>query len=510
VVSKEGSTIYAYKDDGTQTSGTEAATVIQNCLTAIKNAGGGLLTLKRGTYSITLAGLGANIGLKVPSNTKIFLQPGTIITQPAGEYLGTNNNGIFINDDTITNGNENIEISGGKFIGTQPNAANTQFTKAIRFNGVSNLWIHDVVFDGCAVSTSDFGSTTIQPILGKATNITCSRLVFQNSCPAGLTAFNAAGLTYENIVCPANGCIDDIIAIHNAGERITIRECYLNKSLSDGVHGSAGHPIDIQGNAGAFGLVDLNIESNTLLNAPSTNPSLLVANFAITRHVNIRDNLCEGSNAGIKVTGNTGPDAHFVIDSNTIRNNRSVGIHCEMSVRLDGLWVINNDIFDNNTSAGGNPYAIRFIGGIAPAFRRVHIKNNNMYDSGGGTQTTQIRFEGGSAFDTFLEISGNSFTGTAFSSLPSGSYVFVHNNQGFTTEAKGTGTINSGTTSATITHGLSYTPTLAEVSIIWGENPTNTVGTWWVSGITSTQFVLNVENDPGASNIDFGWSVCRI
>ena len=37
------------------------------------------------------------------------------------------------------------------------------------------------------------------------------------------------------------------------------------------------------------------------------------------------------------------------------------------------------------------------------------------------------------------------------------------------------------------------------------ENPTNTPGAIWVDTITSTQFNVNCENDPGASNLDFGW-----
>lgn len=83
--------------------------------------------------------------------------------------------------------------------------------------------------------------------------------------------------------------------------------------------------------------------------------------------------------------------------------------------------------------------------------------------------------------------------------------IRVRNNQGHVTENSGTGTISNGATSATITHGLSATPTLDDIAITLGENPTNTPGAIWVDTLTSTQFNVNCENDPGASNLDFGW-----
>jgi hypothetical protein len=69
----------------------------------------------------------------------------------------------------------------------------------------------------------------------------------------------------------------------------------------------------------------------------------------------------------------------------------------------------------------------------------------------------------------------------------------------------GTGSIASGTTSDVITHGLSATPAVADIAITLAENPTNTPGAIWVDTITATQFTVNCENDPGASNLDFGW-----
>lgn len=82
----------------------------------------------------------------------------------------------------------------------------------------------------------------------------------------------------------------------------------------------------------------------------------------------------------------------------------------------------------------------------------------------------------------------------------------VQGNTGFLTEASGTGTINSGSTSAVVAHGLSIVPTLDDISISFGENPTNDPGNWWIDTI-GANFTLHVRNDPGASNLDFGWKV---
>lgn len=75
--------------------------------------------------------------------------------------------------------------------------------------------------------------------------------------------------------------------------------------------------------------------------------------------------------------------------------------------------------------------------------------------------------------------------------------------------AKGTGSILSTNTAVTITHGLAYTPVAGDIVITPTENPTNTPGLIWVDTITSTQFNVNCENDPGASNLDFSWRAIR-
>ena len=70
----------------------------------------------------------------------------------------------------------------------------------------------------------------------------------------------------------------------------------------------------------------------------------------------------------------------------------------------------------------------------------------------------------------------------------------------------GTGSILNGTTSIVITHNQGFAYPLGCILITLGENPTNTPGAIWVDTITTNAFTVNCENDPGASNLDFGWS----
>lgn len=67
----------------------------------------------------------------------------------------------------------------------------------------------------------------------------------------------------------------------------------------------------------------------------------------------------------------------------------------------------------------------------------------------------------------------------------------------------GTAAVLNSNTSIVVSHGLITTPT--RVQITPRENPTNAVAFWWVDTLTTTQFTINVNADPGASNLDFDW-----
>ncbi len=79
---------------------------------------------------------------------------------------------------------------------------------------------------------------------------------------------------------------------------------------------------------------------------------------------------------------------------------------------------------------------------------------------------------------------------------------------GYVTENSGAATITSGNTSIAANHGLSITPNINNISV----TPTSSLGSaasYWVSGVTSTQFTINVNANPGQS-VTFSWAVGSI
>jgi hypothetical protein len=131
------------------------------------------------------------------------------------------------------------------------------------------------------------------------------------------------------------------------------------------------------------------------------------------------------------------------------------------------------------------------------------ISGNNLYLSVANVEYQISEIGTGTASNLIFN---NMLTGTpTVANMLSVATTKVRNNIGWVTENSGTGTIANGATTATITHGLSVTPTLDDISITLGENPTNTPGAIFVTDLGATTFVVNCENDPGSSGLDFSW-----
>jgi parallel beta-helix repeat protein len=89
----------------------------------------------------------------------------------------------------------------------------------------------------------------------------------------------------------------------------------------------------------------------------------------------------------------------------------------------------------------------------------------------------------------------------------SGASSIVRDNIGYVSENKGTASVLTGTTSIAVTHGLSFTPALTQISV----TPTTTLGSateFWISNPTSTQFTINVDVNP-AGTASFVWRASR-
>lgn len=122
-----------------------------------------------------------------------------------------------------------------------------------------------------------------------------------------------------------------------------------------------------------------------------------------------------------------------------------------------------------------------------------------------GNTGNGIEVAGGANANQNLLLSNMVRANTAANIVDGGTSTRIRQCEGWVNENSGTGTIPNAGTSVLVTHGLSATPALQNIRITLGENPSNTPGAIWVDTIGATQFKVNCENDPGASNLDFGW-----
>lgn len=139
----------------------------------------------------------------------------------------------------------------------------------------------------------------------------------------------------------------------------------------------------------------------------------------------------------------------------------------------------------------------------------LHSLIGNIRLAGGTCNRTQI--VGGGQGYTLTVTSGQAANVRLFGWLGSvadtgGHISFASGCLTYIAANTGTATINSGATTAVVTHGLARTPTAALIRVAFTENPTNDPGNWWLSSVGATQFTVNVRSDPGASSLDFSWS----
>jgi parallel beta-helix repeat protein len=112
----------------------------------------------------------------------------------------------------------------------------------------------------------------------------------------------------------------------------------------------------------------------------------------------------------------------------------------------------------------------------------------------------------GASSDNNLVMGNEVYSNVAGQIYDGGTGTKITNNPGYITENSGNATLLNGQTHVHVTHGCSYTPSAKDVSIVFTEQPTNATTYWYVGDFTATEFQLHA-NDPGASNLDFSWSV---
>jgi hypothetical protein len=233
--------------------------------------------------------------------------------------------------------------------------------------------------------------------------------------------------------------------------------------------------------------------------------------LTLARFAYVHDCYFDGLGTGVYIT----QGGFYNLISLPFIDDCTTGVHITNVVATANSNTIWNGAIVNCTTG------VLFTGGTMNCVLNVGFESNTTglsIDAGIHHRAFACRFESNT---TAIAVAGapqhsqvfamNYFSGntTEISGTP-GVNSRVSYNTGYITDNAGTGSIANGTTTDVITHGCDYTPAVADITVTLGENPTNTPGAIWVDTITATQFTVNCENDPGASNLDFSWSVRRL
>jgi hypothetical protein len=284
-----------------------------------------------------------------------------------------------------------------------------------------------------------------------------------------------------------------------------IENCYINAPYNDG--------ILVEG-----GMDGVYIYNNIILMPGRYGITLMEYGSSYPRNVWIGNNLISGMSA----TGSSGIYTYGCQNTHILNNSiisGKWGIRFGSgSTAYDNIWVIGNTVKTNGSNVGAiygekqvtnlvissnyletyNYYPIRLVAAVAGSvfvYGNIGVETSKVGDSFCRCDNTYVGIVRNNVYNQV------SFTtGTGLQQLDN---VVLDGTTYKKTAESGTATIASGSTSVVVNHGLATTPT--RVLVTPRENPTNAVSFWWVDTLTTTQFTIHVNTDPGASNLDFDW-----
>jgi parallel beta-helix repeat protein len=447
---------------------------IQAALTLVGNLGGGRVRIKEGSYNIRAV-------VTIPSNVILEGEgAATILTL-------VNNVNMFTNADT-TGGNSNIVIRRLKLVGDS--ATNT--------SGNSGIWLTkctDSAITDCIVS--DFKGNGIWLTNCANTTVARNKILIAGSSGHGFkTSGTTAGYNiylkvHDNYI---SGCINNGAEVSDTTHSTFNR----NKFLSSGKNGVSGYRNYFcifdgnHANDNTWSGIDLEGARNcTFTNGVYNNNTLNGLGVERNYSDDIKSQFC-------------------VFAGNVASNNGRSGYFCQ---NADYVTVVANSGENNSrtTSNLGALFHAYFESGTPSTTycSYLNIANNTYADTRGTSLSTYGITESGTAGVNFSmansSVMGNVVNGALTSSVRVlGTTSLARNNKGYTTEASGTASVANGATAGTVTHGLSATPTVKDISL----TPINNMGSaskLWVASAGATTFVVNVNTDPGATTTQYAW-----
>jgi len=387
----------------------------------------------------------------------------------------------------------------------------------------------------------------------------CARITFENVKVVNATGdgvYSTAGgmLRFSGCYFDTNGGdglslleIGSVAGLTASGA--AVNDCYFRNNVGSGLKSDKNHDdvyqglsFEDNGNAGIYVVDPIQIiisgcalERNNELDDVGNTWGDVTIDFATSFgndfHVtitgchfaaplqerNIRINNTSTMDSVVNITGNTFSAFEFAISCGDLRPTTSLLISSNVFIakghaadeRPAIVLVAESGVVAADVKIQGNTFrpSVNLLGGDLTGVKVSDITDVNLTNNHFVGLTSAIIANDGATFigsgnefdgnTTDLDITGTAALATAYSLTRSLGDV---NN-----EASGTATILSGGTSIAVTHGLSQTPAAGDVIVTALENPTNTPGAIWVDTYTSTQFTINCENDPGASNLDVAW-----
>lgn len=194
--------------------------------------------------------------------------------------------------------------------------------------------------------------------------------------------------------------------------------------------------------------------------------------------------------------------------TNCHRNNisgNSFYLNGKNGLRLDASSVCNitGNSFINNGQTTDATYSDVLMRNTSIA--NIVLSNSFTNDL---ANKTKYGIEEEAGADTLNMIFWNWLSGsnTTAGILKNGSTSKLKGNSNHISENSGTAVVANGTTSIAVNHGLAITPSINNIMV----TPTNSMGNaakYYISTVTSTQFTINVNADPGATTATFVWSI---
>jgi parallel beta-helix repeat protein len=485
---------------------------IQDAIDSLPSYGGSVY-VPSGVYNVSGLYLDGTSGTKTGvtlfgdgRGSELFLISGS-----SGEnVLAANSGNDFVVRSLTINGN----VAGNPIPGS-PTDPDYEKWNGIRLAGVERATVTE-----CLIVNCGFGG-----ILPGAANLTDSpsqQIIISNNIMRdnsfGIGAMYQNGNVIENNVIVAN--LTYGMVIDQFSSQCTVSG---NVVIGNGNNGIFGYRVDrctfvgnvCRSNDGVGLVIDNGSVDNTIIGnacGDNTNSGIKVIGGAYSNTVS--GNACDNNGQyGVHIDGS----GNNVVVGNTIRENTYSGIGVSSSPNTivndnnsylnegsgvyaedSNLGLCNGNVCVNNNQFGNvNDSGIRLVGTSSG----WSIVGNKCFDDQGvKTQNYGIRTEG-SATGQFITNNAVSANLTAGMSLVNTNTV--RQNTGWVTESNGTAQITSGTTTIAVNHNLSSTPNIDGISVT-AASTLNAASFFWVSNVTSTTFVININVNP-AANVFFTW-----